>query len=134
MDLNNNGVLCTTCSSVHDNFFICCLLITYSNFFICVSSKRSIFKMPQHEDCNSFYEDFTKEERVLPCPGCAALDPNLKCLGVSHKRRDGEFFSDACHTGISPSSVHPLFDFMYYCSTTLIPFCLSSSCHITFYV
>ena len=42
--------------------------------------------MPQHDECNCEYEDFTPETLIQSCPGCAALDGRT-CLGVSHKRR-----------------------------------------------
>ena len=41
--------------------------------------------MPQHPDCNTEWEDFSDETRILACPGCFALDGRT-CLGVSHKR------------------------------------------------
>ena len=50
--------------------------------------------MPQHEECNSYYEDFEKSERSQPCDVCNALD-GRRCLGVSHKRKDTGIVIDA---------------------------------------
>jgi hypothetical protein len=42
--------------------------------------------MPQHENCNSYYENFERSERSQPCGVCNAL--GLRVLGVSHRCKD----------------------------------------------
>ena len=49
--------------------------------------------MPQHEECNSCYEDFEKSELGQDCVGC--LYYNHHCPGASHKRKDTGVVIDA---------------------------------------
>ena len=49
--------------------------------------------MPQHEECNSCYEDFEKSELGQDCVGC--LYYNHHCPGASHKRKDTGIVIDA---------------------------------------